>query len=181
MKQFILLKTFSENYPFIVDVLKMLLGNSIEIRPQQEALVIYTGTYDKQEVTDTIRSLEADLNTSIMLYLSSTNNPELEQELVMDLFLKASYNFYDLKSLIMETNNLPRTEEILNLILEGTGVSLPVIQAMADCDLNASKASHLLYMHRNTLLYKMERLLELSGFDLKSFYDVYLLIKLMKA
>ena len=60
MKQFILLKTFSENYPFIVDVLKMLLGNSIEIRPQQEALVIYTGTYDKQEVTDTIRSLEAD-------------------------------------------------------------------------------------------------------------------------
>lgn len=181
MKQFLLLKTAPENYSFIIDILKMLLGNSIVPHIQEEALLIDTGTYDQQEVMDTIRSLEADLNTSIMLYLSSTNNPELEQELVMDLFLKASYNFYDLKSLIMETNNLPRAEEILNLILEGTGVSLPVIQAVADCDLNASKASQLLYMHRNTLLYKMERLLELSGFDLKSFYDVYILIKLMKA
>lgn len=181
MKQFILLKTSSENYPFIVDVLKMLLGNSIEILPQQEALLIYTGAYDKQEVTDTIRSLESDLNTSIMLYLSSTNHPELEQELIMDMFLKASYNFYDLKSLLIETSTLFRAEEILQLILEGTGVSPQIIQAMADCDLNASKASQLLYMHRNTLLYKMERLLEISSFDLKSFYDVYILIKLMKA
>ena len=59
--------------------------------------------------------------------------------------------------------------EILKFVLDGTGVDRNILEAMASCDLNVSKASNVLYMHRNTLMYKIDRLYEKTGFDIKTF------------
>ena len=50
---------------------------------------------------------------------------------------------------------------------------------MAVTDLNVSKAASLLYLHRNSLNYKLDRLLNDKGFDLRRFIDCFCLYKLM--
>lgn len=40
-----------------------------------------------------------------------------------------------------------------------------------DCDLNISDAARKLYIHRNTLLYRIEKIKNITGLDIKSFED----------
>ena len=47
-------------------------------------------------------------------------------------------------------------------------------------DLNVSKASKILYIHRNTMLYKLDKLKELSDFDLRCFLDAYIVYSLIE-
>lgn len=181
MKRFLLLKTSSENFNEIVDVLKMLLGNNIRIKGVEECLYVEYIDASFNDIKDTILSLEIDLNSLITAYGSSTEYPEREYELIYNLFLEASHGYYDFKTLLLETSFISNATEILNFILDRSGVTADVLTAMANCNLNATQASTELFMHRNTLLYKIDRLYSLSGFDIRTFNDLYLLMKLQKA
>ncbi|MDE7263297.1 MAG: helix-turn-helix domain-containing protein [Anaeroplasmataceae bacterium] len=181
MKKYLLLKTQKENYPYIVDVLKMLLGWNIQVEEGHQLLKIECLSVDEKELCSTIQSLEADLNSLISYYLTSTSSPEYETELVFDIFLNLEYGHYQFKEVIPYVRKKALALELFHFIVEGTGVTEDIIMAMADCDLNVSKASSKLFMHRNTLLYKIERLESLKGFDLKHFNDLYLLVQLLKA
>ena len=44
-------------------------------------------------------------------------------------------------------------------------------EAFLDCDLNVSETSRKLYMHRNTLMYRLEKIERVTGLDLKKFSD----------
>lgn len=44
-------------------------------------------------------------------------------------------------------------------------------EAFLDCDLNISETSRRLYMHRNTLMYRLEKIERVTGLDLKKFSD----------
>ena len=44
-------------------------------------------------------------------------------------------------------------------------------EASLDCDLNVSETSRKLYMHRNTLMYRLEKIERVTGLDLKKFSD----------
>ena len=78
MKNFILLKTLTENYGFIVDILKQILGNAIDVQEEETHLFIgYTGG-NAEDLSETIRSLEGDLNTLISSYQSSTLRQQKE-------------------------------------------------------------------------------------------------------
>ncbi len=181
MKNFILLKTLTENYGFIVDILKQILGNAIDVQEEETHLFIgYTGG-NAEDLSETIRSLEGDLNTLISSYQSSTLRQQKEYDLILPLFLKICYGHYNFKSILWNAKSIDNSSELLHFILENTGIDEHMILELANSDLNVSKASSHLYLHRNTLLYKLEHLLEFSNFDLKRFYDLYILIKLIKA
>lgn len=181
MKRFLMLKTSPANFSFIADVLKMLLGGNIKIKEETEYLFVEYGDAPIEDIKDTILSLEIDLDSLITAYSSSTQEPQQEYELVKELFLKSSHGYYDFKILLLETSNIYNAAEILNFILDRSGVTEEILLAMANCNLNVTQASTELFMHRNTLLYKIDRLYNLSGFDIRTFNDLYILIKLWKA
>lgn len=180
MKQILLFKTNEENYSYIIEILKMLLGNQMKYSIKEKYLLVETN--DQIEgLLDTIQSLESDLNALIHFYQTSTNQPEKEISLILNSFFQASYGHYQLKSLLLQVKNKSEAAELFHFVVEGSGVTEEVIFAMADSDLNVSQASQILYLHRNTLLYKIERLATLKKFDLRSFNDLYILIHLLKA
>ena len=49
---------------------------------------------------------------------------------------------------------------------EGGGELLRTLEAYFDNNGNLSQAAESLYIHRNTLIYRMERIAEISGLDL---------------
>ncbi|MDE7161625.1 MAG: helix-turn-helix domain-containing protein, partial [Anaeroplasmataceae bacterium] len=165
---------------YIIDVLKMLLGSNIKYNLEPEYLLLESQG-DLDGLSDTIQSLESDLNALIHFYQTETDQPEKEISLILESFLKMSYGHYQFKSLLLNIKGKAEATELFNFIVEGTGITDEIILAMADCNLNVSQASQMLYMHRNTLLYKIERLISLKGFDLKNFNDLYILVQLLRA
>lgn len=173
----ILLKC-QENYQKeIIDVLKMLLGSHIQILYENDRITIYHDYDYAEQILQTIQSLENDLNSGISFYQGMADKKLLP--FIVTLFIESKYGHYNFKSLLTQADCSKLNSEILDNILEGSGVTRDIILAMAECDLNVSKAANVLYMHRNTLLYKLDRLQELKQFDLRKFYDEYLLVKLL--
>ena len=174
--RFISLKTDSSNFSYIEDVFKNLLGSYIKCEKFDDYMVIYNKEFNINELTDTIQALELDLGSPISVYISYENKEELlvnEWELIKILFDKCGNGIYTLKDLLEINRNIDNGIEILKFVLDGTGVDRNVIEGMALNDLNVSKASITLYMHRNTLMYKIDRLYDKTGFDIKTFKDLY--------
>ncbi|MCL2846415.1 MAG: helix-turn-helix domain-containing protein [Firmicutes bacterium] len=53
------------------------------------------------------------------------------------------------------------------------------IQMYFHCDLNINKASKELFMHRNTLIYRLDKIHRLTNLDLKKFCDAFIFHVLM--
>lgn len=58
---------------------------------------------------------------------------------------------------------------------------IETIQAVFDNNLNLSVAARELYTHRNTLVYRLEKIKKISGFDLRTFDDAVMLKIIMTA
>lgn len=57
--------------------------------------------------------------------------------------------------------------------------SINMLKVFFECNLNTSKACELLYMHRNTLINKLDRFYEVTGYDLRKFSDAMIIASLI--
>lgn len=55
-----------------------------------------------------------------------------------------------------------------------------IILSLADNKMNVSEVSRQLYMHRNTVVYHINRIRQITGKDPLNFYDLYRLVILAK-
>lgn len=53
-----------------------------------------------------------------------------------------------------------------------------IIKAMADFNMNVSRAACSLYMHRNTVVYHLDKVKRQTGLDPRRFYDLVELAKM---
>jgi carbohydrate diacid regulator len=53
--------------------------------------------------------------------------------------------------------------------------TMNTVQRFLDCDLNISLAARELYIHRNTLVFRLDKLKSLTGLDVRKFEDAMLL------
>lgn len=77
-------------------------------------------------------------------------------------------------------NMLPISElsELKNKVFDSDFVSImkdadlmQSVDALFENNLNLSETSKKTFLHRNTLLYRLDKIKKLTGFDLKNFYD----------
>ncbi len=54
-----------------------------------------------------------------------------------------------------------------------------MLKVFFECNLNTSKAADLLYMHRNTLINKLDRFIETTGYDIRNFQDAAIIYTLI--
>ncbi|MDE7213618.1 MAG: hypothetical protein K2N42_03460, partial [Anaeroplasmataceae bacterium] len=145
MEKYILLKTEKENFPYIIDVFHMLVGSTAHIEEKNDVLKIKCKDIELKEIEATIESLEGDLNALITSYQTTSLKPNKEISLIEEAFKEMSYGHYQFKSFVLNVKKKELALELFQFITEGSGVTEDIILAMADCDLNVSKASNLLY------------------------------------
>ena len=58
-----------------------------------------------------------------------------------------------------------------------TQLDAQVVLAFAECDMNANEVARREYMHRNTVIYHLDKVKRETGLDAQHFYD---LIKLLE-
>ncbi len=178
MKNFIIIETKKEFYKQITDLFKQFLGNYIEVL-EDDYLIINHNYENNLDIENMLNSITLELMTNMKAYLSTTNKIDLEKKLAINLMGKINSGIYDLKSALLEVKDNKYKEEALDLILKSTGITVDFILEFLKYDLNVSKASKNMYVHRNTMIYKLDKLKAESGFDLRSFKDAYILYNLI--
>ena len=183
LERFVLLKITSEYENVIFDMFRGLCGNRIESQRYNEYIVIYYNYENNDDIINLVKSLEIDLDAKIMCYISYKGNQEElkeELEIAVKLLESKEIGFYNLKSLLLELKDVKNKDQVLDFILKDTGITKEFVLEFANSNMNATKAARILYMHRNTIIYKLDKLLALKDFDLKSFIDMHILYSLSK-
>ena len=58
-----------------------------------------------------------------------------------------------------------------------TSDEMKTVFKMADCDMKISEVARELFAHRNTIIYRIERIKKKTGYDIRRFYDLAILLR----
>ncbi|MBQ3253610.1 MAG: helix-turn-helix domain-containing protein [Acholeplasmatales bacterium] len=181
--RFTLIKRSYDNKDMILDVLKSLLGVSLKYRENERYLVFYHN-HNIVEIEQVLSALSDAMMFPLLGYTSrdiDDDKLKVELDIASELIEDLPYNMYDLKQALLVKTNITNKRRILDFILDSTGITEDFIKDFVQYDLNTSKASKAMYIHRNTMLYKLDKLYDISGFDLRSFKDAYVLYSLIES
>ncbi len=59
-------------------------------------------------------------------------------------------------------------------------LDLKVVLALADSGMNMAEAARKLFTHRNTVVYRVNKIARVTKLDPLNFYELYLLVKMVK-
>jgi len=185
----ILLKAEKANIQGIIDFLKFYLGNSLKVSESDGIKYITTDNFSEHALEEALNSFSTDSLINFSLFES---NPIRTKE-EYNRALKFSYLFkndilkntyYNEKSLINYSsiynidNKLTRKLAFRKYFDDSDMIN--ICRAMFKSNLNISKAAEYLYIHRNTLKYKLDNFLNVTNFDLRVFFDASLLEQILK-
>lgn len=182
---FIIIKKNFNDSEMLINILRNLLGINIKVDDNDDLLIIHHNYSSDEDIIKVLNSLSDDMMVNLVSYVSmNSSDSKLEEELnvIMPIFKNNNLpsNVYNLKELLLKKPVIPNKRQLLNYILESTGVDEEFIRDFALNDLNVSKASKAMYIHRNTMIYKLDKLKEVSNFDLRCFIDAYILYNLIE-
>lgn len=180
MKRFLLLKNNFDDVMIIKDLFSSLVGNNLVLEVVDNNLLFTFEHDDISDIKSLFLSLQDELYVDVIGYISYSNSLAMEKEIALELIDDLSSGIYTLKEALYNLKNIKNKRKILSFILDSTGIDEDFIISFAEYDLNVSKASKAMYIHRNTMNYKLDKMLELTGFDLRRFKDAYILYNLVK-
>lgn len=175
MKQAILLLKNKETKPFsteLTSIFKVLpiQDNNIEIFMIEDGFL--------EDTVSTLEALALDLDLSVRVYVTGfRKNLDTECSLVTRLLPDCEAGVYYGSKLALALPNSAR-EALLSAIFtdfKRNDSLYNLLEGFFAADLNVSLAANNLYMHRNTLLYRLNSFHQKTGFDLKCFRDAALI------
>ncbi|WP_334332305.1 helix-turn-helix domain-containing protein [Companilactobacillus sp. HBUAS59544] len=147
---------------------------------------------DKLEVQRMIQLIDSDFYTKSRVYVGQfwpvneklPNIFDMERQL-FHKSLEMKDNVNNLSTVILDfliEQNLKNTDMFKSLKkkIDIDSKTTQMINALYKCDSNLTKTAKELFLHRNTLLYRMEKFHEQTGFDLKDRDDLVLCFLLLK-
>lgn len=187
MYSYILIQNTDIDEKLLEDFLRQVITKHISFdHYSQYIMVIYP--YDEElELSDTLKAFIYDMNANIRFFVSEAfssldmlyDNADIianyfdeslkesvytQKTLVSEICFKAGA---DLKAITLKEYTYDL--DMYNLIISFVQNNLNVLQT--------SKA---MYMHRNTLINKLDRFYEKTGYDLRCFLDAYVIYTLIK-
>ena len=170
------------NISVLVDFLKGLIGNYINPMYNDRVLTVFFDADYDVSFMEIIESLNEDFYITSLLFESGELYTNLDKGEYVDFIISN-------KDLLLETNKLYLNESkliehkiyneiVVKNILKNYYNDFEmknIIRTYLESNMNISKASNILYMHRNTLMYKIDNFIKVTGFDVKKFKDAYII------
>ncbi len=88
----------------------------------------------------------------------------LDKNMLMNILV----DYVPMKDLLMYSNNL--IDDKFRSIMENDDLAR-CVEYFFDCDLNIAETSRKSFLHRNTLLYRLDRIQSLTGLNIRHFDD----------
>ena len=165
----------------LLEMFKSLFKN-MKSEERDGYIAIYFSYDNNEDIIHVLNALETELVGNIHAYISLDRAEEKldkEIDIAINLMNQLPVGVYSFKEALLKVKNIENKQEILNFIIAGTGVNEMFILEFAENDLNVSQASKSMFIHRNTMIYKLNKLKANSQFDLTNFKDAYILYSLL--
>ncbi|HEY8395748.1 MAG TPA: helix-turn-helix domain-containing protein [Bacilli bacterium] len=181
----------SEYVDTVFDFLKDLFPDAFSMKEGDDYFLFY---FHEPEISlkDLFASIGDDFSVSLKVYVSgriNTKHPEhfrILYQAYKEFLESAPYQYMTNAELIIEIikNDFKRLKNIkpavLNRISEDTQME-KLILSMFENDLNVKRTAESIFMHRNTVIYKLEYIKQETGLNLQKFTDAACIYWLLKA
>ncbi len=140
---------------------------------------------DIYELEDIIDSLNVDFGFNIKVFETNYLKSENDMFNLLNIYKGHNKNAYvNISKLVLELMNcdhesLKELRKIVLYKIENDNDLINIIIAMYKNDLNVSKTASAVYMHRNTVINKLDVIKKTSGLDIQRFYDAIAMYNLM--
>lgn len=164
------------------DFLRGLIGNYINPVYDDSVLTVFFDAEYEIDFEEIIQGLNEDVYVTATLFESGILYNGIDKNEYVS-YIKES------KNKLLETNKLFVTEaDLVKLRLISPVViknilkeyfddyqMKEVIKTFLDSDMNISKAASKLYMHRNTVMNKIDKFIKNTGYDIKKFKNAFII------
>ncbi len=171
----------------LIDFLKGLLGQNIKCEVNKSDIVVYYNCVDEVDFKEIVNVINNDIYIDLALFDGFVSNKMLVEYIS---FIKNRYYslvgisdaYFDEKSLIRLSSKIDDENLRKNILKKyyNDYEMLNTIRVFIECNLNTSLAANKLYLHRNTLIGKIDRFIKVTGYDIKSFADAYIVYHILK-
>jgi hypothetical protein len=170
----------------LVDFLKGLLGNYIEPICHDRVLSVVFESESNVDFDEIINGLNNDFYITTSLFESGVLYEKINTTEYIDYI-------FSIKEKILESNLMYLNEASLvklnlhnELIEQNIFKSyyndldmLEVVKKYLDCNMNISQAANMLYMHRNTVMNKIDKFIAVTGYDIKKFSNAFIIYRFL--
>lgn len=137
------------------------------------------------EESDLFLNLAEELYTDLRVYVSD-DEPKFEPAIIMewlDLLKFHQTAIYDDYTLLLKRTEYPLDTQFKKLILKSVYNDqdlLYTVKVFLETNQNMSRAAQKLYLHRNTLIQRLDKFYNRTRFDCRKFVDAYIIYSLLK-
>ena len=164
--------------------LSSIFGASYSLKQYNDKVIIEHNYTDNKELVEALRSFIFDTNLPIKVYVSDLISDDIleHSNIVYKYLVSSDANVYDDRSLIRNnvgSNMVDYKKIILKNYLFDSEMEWIILSFLKN-NMNILKTSKDLFMHRNTLINKLDKFMEKTGYDLRCFEDAYIIYTLIK-
>lgn len=178
----------TKDYESLKNILSEILLEPLYVQGKTNLLVIYFNK-DRVGINEYIDSLSDDIGTSVNVFegfvIKNRNKNDLKE--FMKIFYSSSFNQYGYSNIVdlvhvlrYDKENINSLKEILLKEYLGDEEFLKIVRGMFENNLNVSKTSSSIYMHRNTLNNKLTLIENNTTLAIQNFKDAVALYELLK-
>lgn len=178
----------TKDYESLKNILSEILLEPLYVQGKTNLLVIYFNK-DRVGINEYIDSLSDDIGTSVNVFegfvIKNRNKNDLKE--FMEIFYSSSFNLYGYSNIVdlvhvlrYDKENINSLKEILLKEYLGDEEFLKIVRGMFENNLNVSKTSSSIYMHRNTLNNKLTLIENNTTLAIQNFKDAVALYELLK-
>lgn len=186
-KMFYILKFYQcnkEDYFTFIDILKDLYSEkNFEV---YQDYIILKSVLNKTDLIDIVENLKSDLYLNILCFVGEIVDEEYIEFICQKLDLISYDSNYGLlnesellRLCIKESFDELTKKRILRKYYYDTEMK-KTIKAFLECNMNTLKTSEILYMHRNTLINRINKFIETTGYDVRDFKEAVIIYHLLK-
>ena len=156
----------------------------LKVDEQASKLIIHHEP-NKIDEKDLFLNLAEELYTDLKVYYSD-EEPKYDLNDILEWFDAVPFHqtvIYDDYQLLLKRVDYPFDKEfkkkLLKSVFEDNDL-LYTVKVFLECDQNMSKAAKNLYLHRNTLIQRLDKFYSRTGFDCRRFVEAYIIYTLLK-
>lgn len=168
----------------LVDFLKGLLGNYISYQFEDNFLTVIFNCDAKVDFEEIINGLNNDFYITTSLFESGVLYEKIDLNEYICHIKNQSKKILDSNLIYIDEKTLVKLNLDGEIVRKNIFKSfyddfemLEVVKKYLDCNMNITQAANMLYMHRNTVMNKIDKFIAVTGYDIKKFRNAFIIYK----
>lgn len=164
------------------DFLKGLLGNYINPVYKDTVLTVFFDADVKIDFEEIIQSLSEDFYTKAALFESGVLYNGIDRNEYVSYIIENKNKLLETNKLFISEADLIKIKLVAPIVIKNILKEFyddyqmkEVIKAYLDSNMNITQAANKLYMHRNTVMNKIDKFIQNTGYDIKKFKNAFIM------